>query len=837
MRFLSLHRITASRSLTAILGTGCLLATAWQPTPVNASSSGASAQTSSPRSDCRNIPLSSGLVTPTTCLPLPSGVVVVGTATGSRGDGTLAVLTDTMRIIERFRGSGAPSIAWLTSTAVCITAPSGRAAAFDLATGQPTSTETCHGTALLDPTSRSYASAIAPTLGIQHTGRTVALPTVAASGQPSATYSFYVSNSFVAPCLAGAGSGCALWQMGADANSPSGGGINILDFGAPCQDPSSGTPGVQTFFQPVCVSDAVVRTLLQRWIEGYEATHGTGTPQSILAAGLSNSVNGIPNDPQTTAEMRALGGAWATSVVDAVPAGGLAAPLTIWGAIDAEESGGGVWLGPAPTLAFVDQFGVGSGHSSGAHACSISNTAMLADFGDGIYLQGQWDPPGGWSVADIYHVAWGASAACAVPEIYYDVNAEEWQSISQWAVSQGMTPITFAGVMSENGVQGTETAVQSWSSLNSWTGQNIPYLTNIAWGLTVAPATFNPLPPQEAAASFPVTWQQASGLAHVQYQLFESDNSGPWVEWAVTADSQATFFARAGHSYNFFIETKADGYDTGGPTTHETGTTVSASAPQTEPFLGLYAVDAYGVVRPGSSPPLAESTTWPGWKIARGLALTSDANGGYVLDGWGGIHPVGDAPALASSTYWPGWDIARGIVLGPDGEGGYILDGWGGVHAFGDAKPVKVTAYWPGWDIARGIVLLPDGQSGYVLDGWGGIHPFGTLGDIPPVRVLTAYWPGWDIARGIVLTLGGTGGYVVDGWGGLHPFGTATAVSQSAYWPGWDIARAVVMEPGLSNAGWTVDAWGGFHPFGTAPGVTSNLYIPGDDAIRGAGAV
>ncbi|CAN5600943.1 hypothetical protein BH20ACT2_BH20ACT2_21850 [soil metagenome] len=48
---------------------------------------------------------------------------------------------------------------------------------------------------------------------------------------------------------------------------------------------------------------------------------------------------------------------------------------------------------------------------------------------------------------------------------------------------------------------------------------------------------------------------------------------------------------------------------------------------------------------------------------------------GYVLDGWGGVHPYGGAPRLATSSYWPGWDIARGLAISADGLGGYVLDG------------------------------------------------------------------------------------------------------------------------------------------------------------------
>ena len=125
----------------------------------------------------------------------------------------------------------------------------------------------------------------------------------------------------------------------------------------------------------------------------------------------------------------------------------------------------------------------------------------------------------------------------------------------------------------------------------------------------------------------------------------------------------------------------------------------------------------------GGAPVLANSATiWPDFDIARGLVLRSDDSGGYVLDGYGGLHPFGTAPAITSSVYWPGWDIARGLVLRSDDSGGYILDGYGGLHPFGTAPAITSSVYWPGWDIARGVTLRNDNTGVDVVDGAGGLH-------------------------------------------------------------------------------------------------------------------
>ncbi|HWX45743.1 MAG TPA: M23 family metallopeptidase [Solirubrobacteraceae bacterium] len=225
-----------------------------------------------------------------------------------------------------------------------------------------------------------------------------------------------------------------------------------------------------------------------------------------------------------------------------------------------------------------------------------------------------------------------------------------------------------------------------------------------------------------------------------------------------------------------------------------------------------YVLDGYGNLHPfGNAPAVNSPATWPGWDIARGLAVTGPGKG-YVLDGYGGVHPFGGAPALYDPTYWSGWDIARGLALCPGGAGGYVLDGYGAVHPIGNAKPLSGGPYWPGWDIARGIVVNSACTGGYVLDGYGGVHPYGSA---PGVNA-TAYWGGWDIARSITLVTDSSG-YVLDGYGGIHPFaanGTPMppALTGSTYQGGLDVYRSFVIDPvggtGAQVSGYELQAGG-----------------------------
>jgi hypothetical protein len=87
------------------------------------------------------------------------------------------------------------------------------------------------------------------------------------------------------------------------------------------------------------------------------------------------------------------------------------------------------------------------------------------------------------------------------------------------------------------------------------------------------------------------------------------------------------------------------------------------------------------------------------------------------------------------SGYWPGWDIARAITLlagsTPAQYSGYVLDGWGGLHPFASLNtplpPSEVsTDRWPGADFARAVVMVPQSRTmGYLVDVQGNFYPFG----------------------------------------------------------------------------------------------------------------
>ena len=255
------------------------------------------------------------------------------------------------------------------------------------------------------------------------------------------------------------------------------------------------------------------------------------------------------------------------------------------------------------------------------------------------------------------------------------------------------------------------------------------------------------------------------------------------------------------------------------------------------------------------------------WDIARDLevvntfklvtdAVTGDVVGSsvidqvgyYVVDGWGGVHPINNTvdlpyrrgssdpgfkvfhdfpsayPSPYNYPYFYQFDIVRDMevsyiftIVTMEGEptvvgksnGYYLLDGYGGVHnAREDLNGNPLMAAWEnvqgrpyfGWDIARDMELTPRGDGYYILDGFGGIAAvnanlyFGEgVPNIPP-------YIGYDIAKDMEMVQGVNGSvigyYVLDGLGIIHVLGNAPDLGQVVNVPGVvDIFRDLEVSP------------------------------------------
>ena len=182
------------------------------------------------------------------------------------------------------------------------------------------------------------------------------------------------------------------------------------------------------------------------------------------------------------------------------------------------------------------------------------------------------------------------------------------------------------------------------------------------------------------------------------------------------------------------------------------------------------------------------------------MALLPDGTGGYVLDGFGRLHPFGIGgnaapPAATGARYSAASDWARGVALMPDGTSGYVIDGSGRFFGFSignNRRPPKPnnTPNLAG-DLARGITITASGAGGYLVEASGRIHRFGIGGAaLPMVASGGPSWPGRNLARGIALSRADGGGFVLDRTGALHPFATR------GHTPARPLSRSAVGGPG-----------------------------------------
>ncbi|HVS05254.1 MAG TPA: fibronectin type III domain-containing protein [Candidatus Dormibacteraeota bacterium] len=299
--------------------------------------------------------------------------------------------------------------------------------------------------------------------------------------------------------------------------------LTVLAFGAPCVD-AMGVYGTQLFNTSSCTTDDKLVPLAQAWLRGYQSTHGSSTPQAILVLGTSNSLTAAPdvlNGALTDAQMQASAQAWFTNVVQPVAAGlSGPAPVTVWAGSDIEQSSSGSWYGPGPSRIWVDAFGAAAaGSLSSNRRCSGNDPFRLADYGDNVLT-------GGWTNDDIYHVAWGAPVACAVPQIYFPFMAQNWAGLNQWAQANARPPIIFTGPMSRGGAGGTLSASDSWSQLAAATGQSSPYLTVIG--------ALNAIPPDAPAAPVAIA---SDSSATVYWSAPASDGGSPVTGYTLTASA------------------------------------------------------------------------------------------------------------------------------------------------------------------------------------------------------------------------------------------------------------------------------------------------------------
>jgi hypothetical protein len=438
------------------------------------------------QTSCLNIPLSSAVMVPQSCwLTGPTASLIVGSVPGHSNEGEIAVVRGQAQSVVPLPSSGPLKVTQVKSGSACVVDSSQQYRAVDLATGvvAPPTNDAC----VLNPdnTALSAPAVTAPPNTASPDTRPSAAPLVtnsAADLPPAVTPSYYEYASYMAQCTS-ISLTCPFYQQGELTYTPSQNGSVVLDMGAQCYVPGTSPVvyGLQMFDEySTCYPDTSLQPMVQNWISGYESDHGAGTVNLTLAIGTSNSLNAIdPNYSLTDGQMGIAGENWYQNVVHAVSTAGLAAPLTIWGASDMEQASDGNWYDGPATLSWMDGYEI---QSSLAGGCSLQAPGYVADYGDDIL--GGSGSADGWTVQEVYDVAWGTPDACALPEIYFSDMATEWQALSLWGAQNGGTAISFSGVMTEV-ESGTLSPTEAWDALQGDTDQSppIPSVTTIAWTL------------------------------------------------------------------------------------------------------------------------------------------------------------------------------------------------------------------------------------------------------------------------------------------------------------------------------------------------------------------
>ncbi len=225
--------------------------------------------------------------------------------------------------------------------------------------------------------------------------------------------------------------------------------------------------------------------------------------------------------------------------------------------------------------------------------------------------------------------------------------------------------------------------------------------------------------------------------------------------------------------------------------------------------LGMILTE-HGAIQPAGGQPDVSQPTFLGWPSQARDIEASPTGGGWVLFSDGTIRSYGGAAELTGGPYWPGGDYARDLVVSQDGARAYVLDGFGGMHPLNGAPPMS-GPYWWGWDIAIKAVLPGNGSTGYLLDAYGAIH---SLNGATPITG-NPYWPGWRIARDIAAPVTGSGVYLLDGYGGIYALGGAPPITVP--YLGYD---AVVDLEVTANGAWTMMNTGRMLRSGSTPALS-----------------
>ena len=309
-------------------------------------------------------------------------------------------------------------------------------------------------------------------------------PAMAASFPPL-TYSRYITPSSLANSSSGVPNmftmGCNQGRASDSEGQPR--QIVLMNFG----DPGWNNAGTFGAYPGPFVPMSTIETAVENYMQAFwDCTVAGSHSFMIVAPGVTNANGGVTYG---------TGQAWGQMIGDLVnwiSNRGYGAQLYAAGAWDVEPGWNGV--------------GVSEAWLNGLMS-TLPASHYYYDFGSADDCPPFGSCSNGWTQADVYHVAWGAAPALAVPQIYVQYcncnnsagQAREWQQVSLWGAVNAGYRINFSAALSQsvacadmgdscyledNSPQDSWNMLLSYINSDSRTSGSIPYSTVMSYQAT-----------------------------------------------------------------------------------------------------------------------------------------------------------------------------------------------------------------------------------------------------------------------------------------------------------------------------------------------------------------
>jgi hypothetical protein len=255
--------------------------------------------------------------------------------------------------------------------------------------------------------------------------------------KPHTPWSYYITSSSTSTAYT---LGCN--QGKSDAKSGQSSEV-FLDFGGQV---SGGTE----LINGTILSNATIESISEQFAAGYQACVGSGDSTTLLtvAVGTNNSIDVGSSQGQTWAGVVNAVTNWTTAHT---------AQATAEGGDDIEPGFGSESAATAWTNAF-------SGHTTNLYLnYGSADGCPETTYGNGACNNG-------WNQHGVWYESWGNSAATMAPEIYYSVQAEQWEMICMYGVTSesGSGAPQWDGPLDEYDFSSsTLTSTQAWDDLEN----------------------------------------------------------------------------------------------------------------------------------------------------------------------------------------------------------------------------------------------------------------------------------------------------------------------------------------------------------------------------------